>query len=75
MDGHFERGAFVPESSLDDLANAALTAMYAYFLKYNELHPPGFGTVWLQSDTGFLIACTPDKKYADRLKRVIGGLK
>lgn len=65
----------MPEPSVDDLAQEALTAMHAYFLKYNELHPPGFGTVWLQSEGGFLIVCTPDKKYADRLKRVIGGLK
>jgi hypothetical protein len=75
MPGHFEKGVFIEESEINTLANAMLTASYMHFQKWNELHPPGRGVVWLQSDTGFMVVCTPDPKYADQLKRFLMRLK
>jgi hypothetical protein len=75
MPGHFEKGIFIEEPEIDTLANAMLMASYAHFQKYNELHPPGQGVIWMQSTTGFMVICTSVPKYADQLKRFLMRLK
>jgi len=75
MPGHFENGIFIEQSEIEKLGDAMLTASYAHFQKYNELNPPAHGVVWLQSDTGFLVVCTPDPKYVEQLKKFVGRLK
>jgi hypothetical protein len=73
--GHFQNGAFVEDTATtDELATAAFQATAAFYDRWNSEHPPN-RVVWVQSNTGFLIACTPDPKYAEQLKKFIGTLK
>jgi hypothetical protein len=76
MPGHFENGVWVEEDNTDAaIAANALNAGMQYFRNWNTKNSQQAGVVWAQATDGTLVVCTPDPKYAEKLKRFVGRLK
>lgn len=75
MSGHFEKGVFVEDKTLEELRQAVLNATMAYHEKLCEFDGKTYGYSWAETATGVLVIVSTNPAYSERLKKIILRMK
>ena len=76
MSGYFKQGIWIETIEEDNtLLNKVFTNTYSYFEEFNRNNKSNCGVVWMTSNTGFLVVCTPIPEYAEKIRRFVERLK